>query len=35
MRRIVIALGATLSGLVLLFSWPTSLNQSVNQAAGT
>lgn len=35
MRRIVIALGATLSGLVLLFSWPTSLNQAVNQAAGT
>lgn len=35
MRRIVIALGATLSGLVLLLSWPTSLNQTVNQAAGT
>jgi uncharacterized protein with FMN-binding domain len=35
MRRIVIALGATLSGLVLLFSWPTSLNHTVNQAAGT
>jgi uncharacterized protein with FMN-binding domain len=35
MRRIVIAIGATLSGLVLLFSWPTSTNQMVtNDAAG-
>lgn len=29
MRRIVIALGTTLSGLVLLFSWPTSTNRTV------
>lgn len=29
MRRIVIAIGATLSGLVLLFSWPTSTNRPV------
>lgn len=29
MRRIVIAIGSTLTGLVLLFSWPTSLNRSV------
>lgn len=29
MRRIVIAIGTTLTGLVLLFSWPTSLNRSV------
>jgi uncharacterized protein with FMN-binding domain len=38
MRRIIIAIGATLSGLVLLFSWPTSTNQSVagsDTAAGT
>lgn len=35
MRRIVIAIGATISGLVLLFSWPTSINQTVtNDAAG-
>lgn len=27
MRRIVIALAATVTGLVLLFSWPTSRNQ--------
>lgn len=33
MRRIVIALGATLSGLVLLFSWPTSLDRSVGAVA--
>jgi uncharacterized protein with FMN-binding domain len=30
MRRLVIALGATLSGLVLLFSWPTSTNRPVD-----
>ena len=29
MRRITIAIGTTLAGLVLLFSWPTSLNRSV------
>jgi len=29
MRRIVIAIGSTLTGLVLLFSWPTSLNRTV------
>ena len=29
MRRIVIAVGTTLTGLVLLFSWPTSLNRPV------
>ena len=29
MRRIVIAIGSTLTGLVLLFSWPTSLNRAV------
>ena len=34
MRRILIALGTTLTGLVLLFSWPTSLNRSV-AATGT
>ncbi len=28
MRRIVIAIGSTLTGLVLLFSWPTSLNRT-------
>lgn len=33
MRRIVIALGTTLSGLVLLFSWPTSLNRPVDASA--
>jgi len=32
MRRIVIAIGSTLTGLVLLFSWPTSLNRTT--AAG-
>lgn len=36
MRRIVIAIGTTLSGLVLLFSWPTSLNRpAAASAAGT
>ncbi|WP_024286714.1 FMN-binding protein [Cellulomonas sp. KRMCY2] len=29
MRRIAIAIGTTLTGLVLLFSWPTSLNRAV------
>jgi len=33
MRRIVIAIGSTLTGLVLLFSWPTSLNRAVATAA--
>ncbi len=33
MRRIVIAIGSTLTGLVLLFSWPTSLNRGVAAAA--
>ncbi len=33
MRRIVIAIGSTLTGLVLLFSWPTSLNRTVAGAA--
>jgi uncharacterized protein with FMN-binding domain len=28
-RRIIIAIGATVSGIVLLFSWPTSTNQQV------
>lgn len=32
MRRIVIALASTVTGLVLLFSWPTSLNRSVATA---
>jgi uncharacterized protein with FMN-binding domain len=32
-RRIVIAIGTTLSGLVLLFSWPTSLNKTVGASA--
>lgn len=32
MRRIVIAIGATLSGLALLFSWPTSTNRPVSGA---
>lgn len=35
MRRIVIALAATVSGLVLLFSWPTSTNQPVGLGAGS
>ncbi|HQY34005.1 FMN-binding protein [Actinotalea sp.] len=35
MRRIVIAIGSTLTGLVLLFSWPTSLNKTVAAAADT
>lgn len=29
MRRILIAIGTTLTGLTLLLSWPTSLNRSV------
>jgi uncharacterized protein with FMN-binding domain len=32
MRRIVIALASTVTGLVLLFSWPTSLNRPVAAA---
>jgi uncharacterized protein with FMN-binding domain len=35
MRRIVIAIGTTLSGLVLLFSWPTSLNRTVPTAGAS
>jgi len=39
MRRIVIAIGTTISALVLLFSWPTSTNHLVvgptTGAAGT
>lgn len=35
MRRIVIAIASTITGLVLLFSWPTSLNRSVTLASGT
>lgn len=35
MRRIVIALAATVSGLVLLFSWPTSTNQPVGLGTGS
>ncbi len=34
MRRIVIALAATVSGLVMLFSWPTSTNQPVGLGVG-
>jgi len=33
MRRIVIALCTTVTGLVLLLSWPTSLNRSSSGAA--
>jgi len=33
MRRIVIALGTTLTGLTLLFSWPTSLNKLTTPSA--
>ena len=32
MRRIIVAVGTTATGLVLLFSWPTSWNRPV--AAG-
>ena len=35
MRRIVIAIGTTVTGLVLLFSWPTSLNQIAGAAAAS
>ncbi len=35
MRRIIIALASTISGLVLLFSWPTSLNHPVGTTNGT
>ncbi|MGN8247042.1 FMN-binding protein [Cellulomonas soli] len=35
MRRIVIAFMSTLSGLVLLFSYPTSTNRSVESASTT
>ncbi|MCV2393149.1 FMN-binding protein [Actinotalea sp. M2MS4P-6] len=34
MRRIVIAIASTITGLVLLFSWPTSLNRTPATAAG-
>lgn len=33
MRRIVIAIASTITGLVLLFSWPTSLNRTTALAA--
>ena len=33
MRRILIAIGTTLTGLMLLFSWPTSLNR-MSSASG-
>jgi uncharacterized protein with FMN-binding domain len=35
MRRILIAIGTTLSGLVLLFSWPTSRNLPLATAAAS
>jgi len=35
MRRIVMALASTVTGLVLLFSWPTSLNRSVAASGPT
>jgi len=35
MRRIVIAIGTTITGLVLLLSWPTSLNQIAGVAAAS
>lgn len=35
MRRILIAIGSTLTGLALLFSWPTSTNRSVTAEADT
>ena len=35
MRRIVIAIGTTLTGLALLFSWPTSLNKLTLGSATT
>ncbi|MFI2753679.1 FMN-binding protein [Cellulomonas sp. P22] len=35
MRRIILALGCTAAGLVLLFSWPTSWNRPVGTGAGT
>ncbi len=34
MRRVVIAIAGTITGLVLLFSWPTSLNRTASVAAG-
>lgn len=33
MRRVTIAIGTTLTGLVLLFSWPTSTNRPVGAGA--
>lgn len=33
MRRIAIAIASTITGLVLLFSWPTSLNRTTALAA--
>lgn len=35
MRRIVIAISTTITGLVLLLSWPTSLNQIAGVAAAS
>lgn len=35
MRRIVIALCSTVTGLVLLLSWPTSLNRTTTTASGS
>lgn len=35
MRRILLALGCTAAGLVLLFSWPTSWNRPVGTGSGT
>ena len=34
MRRIIIAIGTTLTGLALLASWPTSWNRPVQASAG-
>ena len=35
MRKIVVAVGTTLTGLVLVLSWPTSTNRPVLSGAGT
>jgi uncharacterized protein with FMN-binding domain len=34
MRRIIIAIGTTLTGLALLFSWPTSWNRTATATTG-
>lgn len=34
MRRIIIAIGTTLTGLALLFSWPTSWNKTATATTG-